>query len=415
MPHERSPSPDELVFGLPASEEAPDHLAIGLAPFWPVDRLVEPDAWAGHVPFAFWIVAALRPRLLVELGTHSGNSYLAFCQAVQNLGLTTACFAVDTWKGDVHAGFYDADIYDELVRYHDPRYGGFSRLVRSTFDEAAGYFTDDSVDLLHIDGLHTHEAVEADFERWRAKLSTRAVVLFHDTNVREREFGVWRLWEQLAARHPNFTFLHSHGLGVLGVGADLPEAVRALLRATADPVRVRQIRDVFAGLGGPLVERIRRQRLESDTAVLRAEMETRDRQIERFGSDTEVLQSSVRRLEAEVARLGEELAGVPEQLDLIKRLQHETVRLGKRLETGARELAHLKQLEESGRKQLEESARSEERLRAEWRFAAGQAERLRDELGLARGRITAMESSKFWKVRTAWFRLKRAVGIASPE
>jgi Methyltransferase domain len=406
MSRERPPSSADPAFMLPSDEQAPDRFVIGDAPFWPVDRLVEPDAWAAHIPFAFWIVAALRPRLLVELGTHAGNSYLAFCQAVRNLGLTTACFAVDTWKGDVQTGFYDEDIYDELVRYHDPRYGAFSRLVRSTFDEAAGYFADSTVDLLHIDGLHTYEAVAADLETWRAKLSTRAVVLFHDTNVREREFGVWRLWEELAARHPHFTFLHGHGLGVLGMGADLPGAVLALLRATEDPARVRQIRDVFAGLGGPLVERVRRQRLESDTAVLRGEIGTRDQQLERFKSDTAVLQWSVQRLEAEVARLGKELAELPEHLDLIKRLQHETVRLGRRLETGARELANLKQREENARSEAE-------RLQAEWGVAAGQAKRFRDELELAKGRITAMESSKFWKLRTRWFRVKRAMGLAS--
>ncbi len=34
-----------------------------------------------------------------------------------------------------------------------------------------------------------------------------------------------------------------------------------------------------------------------------------------------------------------------------------------------------------------------------------------DLLGLARGRIEAMESTTFWKMRRVWFQLKRAVGI----
>jgi FkbM family methyltransferase len=36
-------------------------------------------------------------------------------------------------------------------------------------------------------------------------------------------------------------------------------------------------------------------------------------------------------------------------------------------------------------------------------------------LGLARGRISAMESSKFWKARRAWFRLKRRLGSGAME
>ena len=280
MPRERLLGSGDQAVIVASLGEPPDQFVLGDAPFWPVDRLVEPDAWAGHVPFAFWLVAALKPRLLVELGTHSGNSYLALCQAVQNLRLQTACFAVDTWKGDVHAGFYGEDIYRELVQYHDPRYGAFSRLVRSTFDEAVACFADASVDLLHIDGLHTYEAAAADLETWRSKLSTRAVVLLHDTNVREREFDVWRLWEELAARHPHFTFLHSHGLGVLGIGADLPDPVVTLLTATPDAARVRRIRDVFARLGAPLVERIQRQRCSDELAA-------RDELIQAAGTTSE--------------------------------------------------------------------------------------------------------------------------------
>ena len=104
-------------------------------------------------------------------------------------------------------------------RFHDERYGAFSELLRCTFDEALGYFSDASVDFLHIDGLHTYEAVRHDFENWRPKLSDSAVVLLHDTNVREGDFGVRHLWEDLHTQFPSFEFLHGYGLGVLIPGA----------------------------------------------------------------------------------------------------------------------------------------------------------------------------------------------------
>src|SRR5688572_9605579 len=72
--------------------------------FWKAERIGQPSAWWTHVPFAHWIVAAATPRLLVELGTHAGVSYSAFCQAVRTARLPTQCWAVDTWEGDPHAG-----------------------------------------------------------------------------------------------------------------------------------------------------------------------------------------------------------------------------------------------------------------------------------------------------------------------
>ncbi|QDU10957.1 class I SAM-dependent methyltransferase [Gimesia aquarii] len=185
------------------------------------------DSWHGHIPFAFELIKNLKPKRFVELGTHKGDSYLAFCQAVNHYQTETECFSVDTWQGDEHAGeapeLYGENIYETLAAYHDEKYHTFSTLMKMKFDDALSSFEDGSIDLLHIDGLHTYEAVKHDFETWLPKLSNRGVILFHDTIVNYGNFGVWKLWDELLEHYPGFGFSHSYGLGVLAVGKETPE------------------------------------------------------------------------------------------------------------------------------------------------------------------------------------------------
>jgi hypothetical protein len=211
-------------------------------PLW-----LEETAWAGHIPFAMFLIGALRPQLFVELGTHRGASYCAFCQAVESVKAGTKCFAIDTWQGDAHAGEIEQEVLLKLKKHHDPLYKDFSRLVQSTFDNALNLFADGSIDLLHIDGFYTYEAVRHDFETWQPKMSKRGIVLFHDTTVRERDFGVWKFWDEVKQNRPHFEFSHAHGLGVLFVGKDVPEDWQFLF--AADEKQIAVIRNFFLALG----------------------------------------------------------------------------------------------------------------------------------------------------------------------
>jgi hypothetical protein len=184
--------------------------------YWQFEALT-PSAWTGHIPFMFCLTAMLRPRRFAELGTHYGASFLAYCQAAKRLGFQTQAVAIDCWEGDDHTGAYDDTVFDQfLVLLQE--YAGFATYLRMLFEDAAQRFETGSLDLLHIDGFHTYEAVKNDFETWLPKLSERGVVIFHDINVHERDFGVWRFWKEVKQHYPTLEFRHSHGLGLAYVG-----------------------------------------------------------------------------------------------------------------------------------------------------------------------------------------------------
>lgn len=173
------------------------------------------STWHDHLPFGYDLVAELRPRVLVELGTYSGLSFFCFCQSMADHNVDGVCYAVDTWDGDEHTGAYGEAIYDSVNKHLRDYYRGLAYLLRMTFDEALQHFSDETIDLLHIDGLHTYEAVQHDFEAWWPKVRPGGIILFHDIEARMKDYGAWRFWEELAPRYRTFSFRHGFGLGVL--------------------------------------------------------------------------------------------------------------------------------------------------------------------------------------------------------
>jgi len=205
-------------------------------------RMLKSPWWIGHIPFAYELIGRLRPRIVVELGTYSGSSFAAFCQAVEACGLDARCYGIDLWEGDIHMGKFEEDLYQEISAYIASTYPAIATLVRKDFNAAVADFADQSVDLLHIDGTHTFEAVSNDFQTWLPKMSDRGVVLFHDVNVTventgpaSARFGVRPFFDSVKPRYPHFEFAHCWGLGVLIVGANAPAPVLELAEMARGP------------------------------------------------------------------------------------------------------------------------------------------------------------------------------------
>ncbi|MEP0564225.1 MAG: class I SAM-dependent methyltransferase, partial [Paracoccaceae bacterium] len=118
-----------------------------------------PTSWGGHIPFMFALSSVVQPRRFVELGTHHGASFLAFCQATKRVGGDAEAVAIDCWEGDIQAGFYGNKVFEDF-KYMIRPYEDFATYIRGFFEDAVNDFEDGSIDMLHIDGLHTYAAVK---------------------------------------------------------------------------------------------------------------------------------------------------------------------------------------------------------------------------------------------------------------
>jgi len=179
--------------------------------------------WSGHRRFVYDLMVNLEPALTVELGSHFGVSFFAMSQAVKDHSLGGKLVAIDTWQGDEHAGFYGDEVFDQFQHVRTTLFDGVEAdIVRARFEEAVESFEDGSIDVLHIDGLHTYEATKRDHELWGSKLKENGIILFHDV-AESAGYGTSAYWNEIRVRSDSFAFPHSFGLGVLFPNGVPPE------------------------------------------------------------------------------------------------------------------------------------------------------------------------------------------------
>ena len=168
-----------------------------------------PSAWKGHKPFANWLIDHFQPKVTVDLGVDYGYSSFVFSQ--NNSGIV---FGIDLFKGDEHTGFRDSlDFVKKKIKEYNITN---LQLIKGDFKEVSEFWTL-PIDILHIDGLHTYEAVSSDYHSWAEFVQPNGIILFHDTQAFPDTVGKFFL--ELPFEKINFE--HSAGLGIVSQNSNI--------------------------------------------------------------------------------------------------------------------------------------------------------------------------------------------------
>jgi hypothetical protein len=295
-----------------------------VASFWTPIWVPPNSEWLEHASFGFWLIDALRPRVVVDLVT-DGYSHAVFCQAVQALNLNCRCYGIqqDDSLGTAN-GEYSFHALSDHIEAH---YKSFSSWIRSDLERARAHFEEGSIDLLHIDGFNSYKAVLAEYTAWQPRLSESSIVLFHDTNGCERGIGVARLWQDLAHNHKHFEFLHGLGLGVLGIGQSFPESVEHLFACANRPEATNHLRLAYSQLGSLISVRARCEdpqvqlrKRDLQHAQDQALLSERDIELRRQSARQSYLSTLASLREAEIAKRDQMIEQLREENEQLKAL-----------------------------------------------------------------------------------------------
>ena len=83
------------------------------------------------------------------------------------------------------SSFHSSEVFEEFKSNLTTHYPD-AFFVPGMFSQAVDCFEDGSIDVLHIDGYHTYDAVKSDFNGSIGKMSDIGILLMHDINVHEQ-------------------------------------------------------------------------------------------------------------------------------------------------------------------------------------------------------------------------------------
>ena len=333
------------------------------AVFWKPDYLAA-SPWLEHLPMLFWLVEAIQPRNTVSLHAGSGVQHFAICQAVDRLRTDANCYAFDS-------------AFQENVYERNENYVAFSQCIEMGPLDAAGQFSQETVDLLLLDG--TSSELEQEVEAWLPLMSPNAVMVILGTARRgEGQYGR-RLFETLSRKYPTLAFSHGGGVGVVVVGSSPRLLIARLLEIADNGGGIQVAREVFARLGRACHDAWLAADRETRFTALQKSLQTQEQSVQVLTKRYESVKEDLARREKETADLSRRIE------QQVNRNAHERGTLAQRV-TVLEEVKEALEVElERLKQQLNEAKQIAEQKAQQ--ILALQAERSQQDLTLEKERF----------------------------
>lgn len=181
---------------------------------------------SGHLGFGFFhygLISAIKPKRVLCIGSQKGFVPVICALACKDNKLGHVDF-VDAGYKKGHPKAWSGTGFWRTV---NPRNhfafllgSGWISVYVMTSDKFVKKYPNRRYSYIYIDGDHTFQGVQKDFNLLWPKLSKGGFMAFHDIFPkgyfrRQYKFGVWRLWQRLSKVHKSFYIPGRSGLGVI--------------------------------------------------------------------------------------------------------------------------------------------------------------------------------------------------------
>jgi len=166
------------------------------------------------------ILAELRPKVVLEIGTAGGGTLFLFTRVADpkakiiSIDLPGGSFGggYPDWRMRLYKLFSRGKQRIYLIRKdsHDPR----------TLEELKGILGDEKIDFLFIDGDHSYEGVKKDFEMYGPLVRKGGIIALHDIvpGAPELVGGVPKFWNEIKQNFYCIELVEDWKQGGYGIG-----------------------------------------------------------------------------------------------------------------------------------------------------------------------------------------------------